>query len=55
MRWLNWRRSKNVEDFTDPEKPVENKPDPQLSINEVIELTNSQLARDAGGKDTKDK
>ena len=53
MRWFNWRRSKNVEDYRDINKPVENKPDPQLSINEVIELTNSQLAKDAGNEDVK--
>ena len=53
MRWFNWRRSKSVEDYSDINKPVENKPEPQLSINETIELANSQLARDAGSEDTK--
>ena len=53
MKWFNWRRSENVEDYRDPDKPVSNTDTPRLSINEVIELTNSQLAKDAGNEDVK--
>ena len=53
MRTDKFRRSSNVEDFRDINKPVENKPDPQLSIKDVIELSDSQLAKDAGAKDVK--
>ena len=53
MKWKDWPRSENIEDYRDPDKPVSQADTPQLSINEVIELTNSQLARDVGAKDVK--
>ena len=53
MRWLDWRRSKNVEDYTDPDKPVApvDLADGAVSINEKLRMTNSDLARDAGSDD----
>lgn len=48
MKWEQFRRSENVEDYRDPLKPVENKPDNFESITEHLALTNSQLAKDAG-------
>lgn len=50
MRWSDWRRSDKVEDYRDPNKPVE-QPDLSefyTSINKQIEITNSTLAQDAG-------
>lgn len=51
MRWSDWRRSDQVEDYRDPAKPIEQ---PDLSefyqsINEQLKITNSTLAKDAGG------
>ena len=49
MKWQNWRRSENVEDYRDPNKPVVNVFDVVVeTINEVLKMTNSKLAKDAG-------
>lgn len=55
MRFDKFHRSENVEDFRDPNKPVEKlvAPAADLTINEMIKLTDSQLAEDAGSKDIK--
>jgi hypothetical protein len=55
MKWHQFRVSNNVEDYTDINKPVENKPEPYLSITETINLTNSQLAKDAGSENINNK
>lgn len=54
MKWDEFRRSENIEDFTDINKPVENKMEAHETINERLELVNSKLAKDAGGDDLKD-
>ena len=56
MKWTEWRRSENVEDYRDPNKPVPPDDPTDLtsfyeSINEMIKITNSTLADDAGGED----
>lgn len=51
MKWDEWRRSQNVEDYTDSSKPVVNKFDSPESINEHLQLTSSELAKDAGSDD----
>jgi hypothetical protein len=56
VRWKDWRRSKEVEDFTDPAKPV--KPEdvmarPVTTLAEASKLINSDLAKEAGSEDIK--
>ncbi len=50
MKWDQFRRSEKVEDFRDPDKPVP--PDDLTefyqSINEMLKITNSDLAKDLG-------
>lgn len=50
MKWDGFRRSDNVEDFTDINKPVSNKREAHETINERLALTNSDLAREAGSE-----
>lgn len=54
MKIDKFRRSQNVEDFTDASKPVENKPE-GTSIADAIKLTDSTLAHDLGAEDVKKK
>lgn len=57
MDWDKWRRSTSVEDYRDTKKPL----DPAgadlaafyESINEMIRITNSDLAKDAGSTSVK--
>lgn len=53
MRWAGWRRSDAVEDYRDPNKPLNETDltDYYNSINEQLKITNSTLADDAGAKD----
>ena len=52
MKWQNWRRSENVEDYTDPNKPVNNPIAAcVITIAEVCKLIASALAKDAGRDD----
>ena len=53
MRWAFWRRSENVEDYTDPNKPVvpADLAEFAASINEMTKIVNSDLSRDAGSDD----
>ena len=53
LKWLDWRRSEKVDDYRDPNKPVEpdDLTDFYTSINEMIQITNSDLANDLGGQD----
>jgi len=51
MKWENWRRSEKVEDYRDPNKPVATEDDLSEfynSINEMIKITNSDIAKDLG-------
>ena len=53
MKYDEWRRSTRVGDYRDPNKPVE-KDDLTAfyeSIANMIRITNSDLAKDAGGND----
>ena len=53
MKWMFWRRSENVEDYTDPQKPVEpvDLTEFNMSINEMIKITNSDQAKELGADD----
>lgn len=51
MRWSGFRRSENVEDYRDMEKPVDNRPWWFQKISEMLSLVRSSLARDAGADD----
>ena len=53
MKWDEFRRSENVEDYTDPNKPVPQKIEVQETIREHLALVNSELAKDAGSNDIK--
>ncbi len=53
MRWDKFRRSDNVEDYRDPMKPVKACIVAGLSLLEMIWLTSSKLAKDAGADDVK--
>ena len=56
LLWDNFRRSENVEDYRDADKPVE-KPDLSefyQSINEMLKISGSELAKDLGAGDIKD-
>lgn len=55
MKWEQFRKSENVEDFTDINKPVENKLEAYTSIKETINLSNSELAKDAGSENINNK
>lgn len=48
MKWQEFRRSVNVEDYTDPNRPVSNQIVPMLSINDMLQLTGSPLAHKLG-------
>lgn len=52
MKWWKFRRSQKVEDYRDPNRPVkpaeESDSDNSFSINERIEVTNSDLAKELG-------
>lgn len=48
MKWQNFRRSENVEDYTDPNKPVADDWRDGESINERLKLYNSELAKEFG-------
>lgn len=50
MKYDKFRRSTNVEDFTDPKKPVKNERE-GTSIADTLKLTGSQLAHDLGADD----
>jgi len=55
MKYDSFRRSTGVEDYRDPDKPLD-KDDLtgfHQSINEMIRITNSTLAKDAGADDVK--
>lgn len=49
MKWDNWRRSDNVEDYRDPNRPVSSA-DPILgvSVMQQIALSNSSMAQALG-------
>lgn len=52
MKYDKFRRSDNVEDYRDPNKPVDPAaPAEGASIKDVLNLTGSQLAKDAGSQD----
>lgn len=53
MRWADFRRSANVEDYRDSAKPVENRPSFFMTLMEMLGLTKSKLAHDAGSDDIK--
>ena len=55
MKWRQFRRSENVEDYTDIDKPVRGGPwaDVFMSIAEMLKLAKSSLAKDAGADDIK--
>ena len=55
MKWRQFRRSENVEDYTDIDKPVRGGPwaDVFMSIAEMLKLAKSSLAKDAGADDVK--
>lgn len=53
MRWGHFRRSENVEDYRNPVKPVENRPSWFMTLMEMLGLTKSKLAHDAGSDDIK--
>lgn len=55
MKSDKFRRSENVEDYRDPNKPVKDEPGEGTSINEIIKLTGSDLAHDLGTEDVKKK
>lgn len=48
MKWDKFRRSENVEDFTDPSKPVPPSEFEGASISETLKLQASGLAHDVG-------
>lgn len=50
MKYDKFRRSKNVEDYSDPDTPVEKSPplSAPMSINDMLKMQDSQLAKDAG-------
>ena len=53
MKWDKFRRSESVEDYRDPQKPVmPTEPDFE-SINEILKVNNSELAKDIGADDVK--
>jgi len=54
MKFDKFRRSDNVEDFRDPDKPVVMSPDTAaypITINDALKLTGSDLAKEAGAGD----
>lgn len=53
MKWQDWRRSTSVEDYRDPNKPIDKDDKVFQTINETIRVTNSALAKDAGADDVK--
>jgi hypothetical protein len=55
MKYSSFRRSTAIEDYRDPERPVE-KDDLSgffQSLNEMRKITNSTIADDLGGDDIK--
>lgn len=51
MRYDDFRRSENIEDYRDPKKPVKNFLDACFTIAEALGLMGSRLAKDAGVDD----
>lgn len=52
MKTDNFRRSDNVEDYRDPNKPIDKRTDFVFeAISEIIKLANSTLAKEAGSDD----
>ena len=51
MRYDDFRRSGNIEDYRDPKKPVKNFFDACITIAETLGLINSRIAKDAGVDD----
>lgn len=54
MKWDKFRRSENVEDFTDPAKPVrvfDIAASAFMTLAEMMKLRKSTIAHDAGADD----
>ena len=51
MKWDEFRRSDNIEDFTDPSNPKIGPLETPGQVTEIIKLRESQLAKDAGSED----